>query len=110
MSALDRAVAELAARRAKDDADRRARILGGHVARRLRRRRTRDAKGSLVLAGLVDRRLPLRAQWKTRKLRATLRLPPRSRLFALGVRHVYLLAVDADGFQTLERYNYPDFR
>ena len=43
------------------DADRRARILGGHVARRLRRRRTRDARGSLVLAGLVDRRLSLRA-------------------------------------------------
>lgn len=55
------------------DADRRARILGGHVARRLRRRRTRDARGSLVLAGLVDRGLPLRARWKRRRLKATLR-------------------------------------
>jgi hypothetical protein len=41
-------------------------------------------------------------------LRATLRLPPRTRLFALGSRGVYLLNVDADGFQTLERYAYPD--
>jgi hypothetical protein len=55
------------------DADRRARILGGHVARRLRRRRTRDARGSLVLGGLVERRMPLRARWKRRQLRATLR-------------------------------------
>lgn len=39
--------------------------------------------------------------------RATLRLPPKARLFALGSRFVYLLAVDADGFQILERYNYP---
>ena len=44
------------------------------------------------------------------KLRATLRLPPRARLFALGSRVVYLLAVDADGFQTLERYSYPTLR
>jgi hypothetical protein len=51
------------------DADRRAWILGGHVARRLRRRRTRDARGSLVLAGLVDRRLTLRARWKGRRFK-----------------------------------------
>jgi hypothetical protein len=55
------------------DADRRARILGGHVARRLRRRRTRQARGSLVLAGLVERRLTLRARWKRQRLKATLR-------------------------------------
>src|SRR5262245_32552291 len=55
------------------DADRRARILGGHVARRLRRRRMRDARGTLVLAGLVDRRVALRARWKRRRLKATLR-------------------------------------
>lgn len=55
------------------DADRRARILGGHVARRLRRRRTREARGSLVLAGLVDRRLALRGRWKDRRFKATLR-------------------------------------
>lgn len=42
--------------------------------------------------------------------RATLRLPPKARLLALGSRFVYLLAVDADGFQTLERYNYPALR
>lgn len=64
--ALHRAMSEA-------DADRRARILGGHVARRLRRRRTRDARGSLVLAGLVDRRMPLRGRWKRRRFRATLR-------------------------------------
>ncbi len=41
------------------------------------------------------------------KLKARLRLPPRARLFALGSRHVYLLTVDDDGLQTLERYEYP---
>jgi hypothetical protein len=41
------------------------------------------------------------------KLKAQLRLPPRARLFGLGSRHVYLLAVDGDGLQTLERYDYP---
>lgn len=44
------------------------------------------------------------------KLRAVLRLPPRARLFALGRNAVYLLATDADGFQTLERYTYPVVR
>ena len=34
----------------------------------------------------------------------------KARLLALGSRFVYLLAVDADGFQTLERYNYPALR
>jgi len=55
------------------DADRRARILGGHVARRLRRRRTRNAKGSVVLAGLVERRISLRAKSRGRVFKATLR-------------------------------------
>jgi hypothetical protein len=41
------------------------------------------------------------------KLKANLRLPPNSRLFALGRRHVYLLKSDDDGLQTLERYEYP---
>lgn len=41
------------------------------------------------------------------KLRAHLRLPAKTRLFGLGSRHVYLLAVDDDGLQTLERYDYP---
>jgi hypothetical protein len=43
------------------------------VARRLRRRRTRDARGSLVLAGLVERRMELRARWKGQRFKATLR-------------------------------------
>ena len=55
------------------DADRRARILGGHVARRLRRRRTRSTKGSVVLAGLVERRIALRAKSRGRVFKATLR-------------------------------------
>jgi hypothetical protein len=44
------------------------------------------------------------------KLRAHLTLPPRARLFALGARHVYLLLTDSDGFQSLERYEYPVLR
>jgi hypothetical protein len=40
-------------------------------------------------------------------LRARLRLPTRGRLFALGARCIYLLTVDSDGFQVLERYAYP---
>ena len=44
------------------------------------------------------------------KLRAQLRLPPRARLFGLGRRHVYLLSIDDDGLQTLERYEYPVVR
>jgi hypothetical protein len=55
------------------DADRRARILGGHVARRLRRKRTKAAKGSVVLAGLVERRIALRAKSRGRVFKATLR-------------------------------------
>ena len=43
-------------------------------------------------------------------LRARLRLPRRARLFALGARGVYLLTVDSDGFQVLERYAYPVIR
>jgi hypothetical protein len=55
------------------DADRRARILGGNIARRRRRVKTRNAKGTLALAGVVDRRLPLRARYKEEQFRATLR-------------------------------------
>jgi hypothetical protein len=40
-------------------------------------------------------------------LRAILRLPPGSRLFALGADAVYLIATDDDGMQTLERYSFP---
>jgi hypothetical protein len=55
------------------DADRRARLLGGAVARRRRRNKTKKAKGSLPLAGVVDRRVPLRATFKGYEYRATLR-------------------------------------
>jgi hypothetical protein len=55
------------------DADRRARILGGRVARRLRQRRTRSARGSVVLAGLVERRISLPARSKGKVFKATLR-------------------------------------
>lgn len=55
------------------DADRRARLLGGHVARRRRRSKPRRARGSLPLAGLVDRRMPLKAKWRGKVYRATLR-------------------------------------
>lgn len=53
------------------DADRRARLLGGKVARnRIRRRAT---EGTLALAGLVDRRMPLRARARGTEYRAMLR-------------------------------------
>jgi hypothetical protein len=55
------------------DADLRARLLGGTVARRRRRAKTRRTKGTLALAGVVDRRLPLRARYKDKEFRATLR-------------------------------------
>jgi len=60
-------------RRMRDaDDDRRAQILGGRVAQRLRRRRTRGVKGTVVLAPLVDRRVALRRTWKGRTFNATL--------------------------------------
>lgn len=55
------------------DADRRARLVGGHLVRQRRRTKTAREKGSLSLAGLVDRRMPLRANYKGRTYRATLR-------------------------------------
>ena len=53
------------------DADRRARLLGGKVARNRIRRRANE--GTLALAGLVDRRMPLRAQIRGKAYRAMLR-------------------------------------
>lgn len=55
------------------DADRRASLLGGHAARQRRRVKTADARGTLVLVGLVERRLPLRGYYKGKTYRATLR-------------------------------------
>ncbi|NOT09862.1 MAG: hypothetical protein HOP28_16840 [Gemmatimonadales bacterium] len=40
-------------------------------------------------------------------LKRILRLPARTKLFALGATSVYLIASDDDGLQTLERYSYP---
>ncbi len=55
------------------DADSRARLLGGSGLRQRRRRKARNEKGSLVLAGLVERGLPLRAEHRASTYRATLR-------------------------------------
>lgn len=55
------------------DADRRARLLGGVVARRRRRNKTRRTKGTIVLAGAIERSIQLRAEYKGNTYRATLR-------------------------------------
>lgn len=55
------------------DADRRAKALGGYVARRRRRTKTSRGKGSLVLAGLVEKRLSLKATHKGQTYKASLR-------------------------------------
>ncbi len=55
------------------DADRRALLIGGQIARRRRRTKTKKGKGTKVLAGIVDRRIALKATYRGRKLRATLR-------------------------------------
>jgi hypothetical protein len=55
------------------DADRRARLLGGYIARRRRRAKTAKGRGTMVLAGVVERRYPLIGRWKTRRHHATLR-------------------------------------
>jgi Restriction Enzyme Adenine Methylase Associated len=57
---------------AEQDADRRAGLMGGNVARR-RRAKAAVARGSMGLGGLVERAMPLRAHWKGRRFRATLR-------------------------------------
>lgn len=61
-------------------------------------KRTRPASSARARVDILDAR---------GALRGTLQLPPRTRLFALGERGVYLLNTDADGFQVLERYAYP---
>jgi hypothetical protein len=60
--------------RAMTDADnnRRAMLLGNFFQRNRVRRKTAAASGSLVLAGLVDRRLHLRAEYKGVRYRASL--------------------------------------
>ena len=56
-----------------DDADALARLIGGNLARRRRRMKTRKSRGTLPLAGLSDRRMALRAVYKGKTYRATLR-------------------------------------
>ena len=56
-----------------ENADSLARLLGGNIARRRRRAKTRSRRGTLPLAGLSDRRIPLRAVSKGKTYRATLR-------------------------------------
>jgi hypothetical protein len=41
------------------------------------------------------------------RLRAVLRMPAKTKLFALGQSSVYVLAVDDDGLQSLQKYEYP---
>jgi len=54
------------------DATRRATLLGGIFQRNRVRRKTASSSGSLVLAGLVDRRVALRARYKGASYRASL--------------------------------------
>lgn len=53
--------------------DETARLLGGRFVRHRRRAKTRSAKGTMVLAGLVERPLPLRAWHNGVAYRASLR-------------------------------------
>ena len=55
------------------DADRRALFIGGHVARRRLRSKTKKGKGTKRLAGVVDRRIVLKANYNGKQYRATLR-------------------------------------
>lgn len=56
-----------------DDADTLARLIGGNVARRRRKAKTRKTRGTLPLAGLVERRIRLRAIYKGKAYWANLR-------------------------------------
>jgi hypothetical protein len=55
------------------DADRRARLLGGAVARRRRKAKAIKWKGTKALSGMNDRRVALRARQKGKTYRASLR-------------------------------------
>jgi hypothetical protein len=56
--------------RARDEA---ATMLGGRYARHRRRSKAKGVKGTVVLAGLVEKRLVLRASHKGKRFRASLR-------------------------------------
>jgi hypothetical protein len=64
--ALNRAMTEA-------DSNRRATLLGGNFVRNRMKRKTRKEQGTLVLAGLVSRRLQLRGENKGVRYTATLR-------------------------------------
>ena len=55
------------------DADRRALLMGGTVAKRRRKLKTRKEKGTKSLVGIVERRIRLKATYKGKEYRATLR-------------------------------------
>lgn len=55
------------------DADRRARLLGDHIAKQRRRAKTRHAQGLIPLAGIVEHSTVLKAQYKGIMHRAILR-------------------------------------
>lgn len=57
----------------EQQADERARLLGGALARNRQRKKAASAKGSLVLAGSIDRRMVLRGEYKGVRFMATLR-------------------------------------
>lgn len=55
------------------DADRRAKIIGGNVARRRTRQKTKKGKGTAALAGFVERSIRLVAWHNGWEYRANLR-------------------------------------
>lgn len=55
------------------DADRRARLLGGHIAKQRRRAKTKHVQGLIPLVGVVEHGAVLKAQYKGIKFRAILR-------------------------------------
>jgi hypothetical protein len=63
---------ELNRKVSEQQADERARLLGGTLARNRRRKKAASAKGSVVLAGSVDRLIRLRADYKGERYLASL--------------------------------------
>jgi hypothetical protein len=55
------------------DADKRARLLGGKVAQRRMRNKSKRGTGTIQLAGVVERPIVLQAHYNQQKLRAVLR-------------------------------------
>jgi hypothetical protein len=58
---------------AQRDSERRAELLGGSIAKKLRRAKLRIRRGRAKLAGLLSARLPLRARYKGKLYKATFR-------------------------------------